>query len=143
MRLPEEQHNFKSIVPNWKGAIGLGSIVCDTPSQKNNKGGNKFVDEEPFINKRKPSSTAVEKSNLNNCEHTLIPVTTKMIHSAVYKCKRLFLTDGQPLHMFMFFGAVRNYSENMKNVMINAEDGTGLVQVIPWQKENECMAEQH
>jgi hypothetical protein len=142
MSFPEEQRNFKSIIPNWKDAIGLGSIVCDTKSKKNNKSGNKFVDEELFINKRKPSSMAVEKSNLNNCEHTLIPVTAKMIHSAVYECKRLFLTDGQLLHMFMFFGAVRNYSKNMKNVMINAEDGTGLVQVILWRKENECAAEQ-
>jgi hypothetical protein len=36
----------------------------------------------------------VEKSNLNNGEHTLIPVTAKMILSTVFKCKRLVLKDG-------------------------------------------------
>jgi hypothetical protein len=121
--------------------LGL-AVLFGTPSQKNDKGGNKFVDEELFINKRKPSSMMVEKKNLNKCEHTLIPVTEKIIHSAVYECKRLVLIDGQPYHMFMFFCAVRNYSEN-KNVMIDVEDGTGLVRVILWRKENECTAEQH
>jgi replication factor A2 len=83
-----------------------------------------------------------EKNNLNSGEHTLIPVTTKMIHSTVSKCKRLVLKDGQPLHMVKFVGAVRNYSVHIKNVMIHVEDGTGLVQVILWRKENECTAEQ-
>jgi hypothetical protein len=114
-----------------------------TPSpKKGNKGDNGFVDEEPFINKRKPSSTTVEKNNSNNCQHTLIPVTAKMIHSAIYKCKRLVLKDAQLIHMVKFVGAVRNYSMNIKNVMIDVEDGTGLVWVILWWKENECMAEQ-
>ncbi len=44
--------------------------------------------------------------------------------------------------MVKFVGAVRNYSMNIKNVMIDVEDGTGLVWVILWWKENECMAEQ-
>jgi hypothetical protein len=44
---------------------------------------------------------------LNNGEHTLIPVTTKMIHSAVTKeFKRFVLKDGCPLHMVKFVGAV-------------------------------------
>jgi hypothetical protein len=33
-------------------------------------------------------------------------------------------------------GAVRNYRENTKNIIINVEDGTGLVQVVVWHKEN-------
>jgi hypothetical protein len=44
--------------------------------------GNRFVDDEPFIDERKPSSTTVAKGVLKNGEHTLIPVTAKMIHSA-------------------------------------------------------------
>ncbi len=67
-----------------------------TPSPKeHDKGGSVFIDEEPFIDKRKPSSTTVEKSYLNTGEHMLIPVTAKMIHSAAYECKRLVLKDGR------------------------------------------------
>jgi hypothetical protein len=51
------------------------------------------------------------------------------------------LKDGQPLHMVKFVGAVMNYSVHTKNVMINVEDGMGLVRVILWRKENECTAE--
>jgi hypothetical protein len=36
----------------------------------------------------------VAKGSFNNGEHTLIPVTAKMIHSAVWECKRLVLKDG-------------------------------------------------
>jgi hypothetical protein len=42
--------------------------------------GDRLVDDEPFINKRKPSSMMVAKSVSNNGELTLIPVTAKMIH---------------------------------------------------------------
>jgi hypothetical protein len=71
----------------------------------------------------------------------LISVTAKMIHSAVYECKRLVLKDGQLLHMVKFVGAVRIYNENLNNVMIDVEDGTGLVRAILWRKQNECTAE--
>ena len=57
----------------------------------------------------------------------LIPVMTKMIHSAVWEFKRFVLKDGQPLHMVKFVGAVRNFSVNTKYIKIDAEDGTGLV----------------
>ncbi len=50
------------------------------------------------------------------------------------------MKDGRPLHMVEFVGAVRNYSENLKNVMIDAKDGTGLVRVIHWRKQKECTA---
>ncbi len=131
----------RTIVPYWKDAIRLGSIVCDTKSEKKDKSGNRFVDEELFINERKQLSTTVEKINLNNSEHTLIPVTAKMIHSTVSECKSLVLKDSQLLHMVNFVGAVRNFSMNIENVMIDAEDGTGLVRVILWRKEDGCMAE--
>ncbi len=55
--------------------------------------GNQFVNDKPFIDKRKPSSTTVEKGVLNNGEHTLIPVMAKMIHSAVWDSKRFVLKD--------------------------------------------------
>ncbi len=56
----------------------------------------------------------VAKGYLGNGEHTLIPVMAKMIHSAVWECKRLILKDGRPLHMVKFVGAVRNFSVNTK-----------------------------
>jgi replication factor A2 len=85
----------------------------------------------------------VAKGNFNNGEHTLIPVMAKMIHSAVWECKRLVLKDGWPLHMVMFVGAVRNFNVNTKYVQIDMEDGTGLVRVILWKKERECTAQRH
>jgi hypothetical protein len=81
--------------------------------QKNDGDGNQFVDDELFIDKRKPSSTMVAKSN---GEHTPIQVMAKMIHSAVSKCQRLVLKDEKPLHMVKFVGAVRNFSVNTKYV---------------------------
>jgi hypothetical protein len=71
-----------------------------TPSPKKYHGdGDQFVDDKPFIDERKPSSTTVERGVLNNGEHTLIPVTARMIHSAVWDSKRFVLKDGRPLHM--------------------------------------------
>jgi hypothetical protein len=80
---------------------------------------------------------------LNNGEHTLIPVTAKMIYSAVWNGERFVLKDSQPLHMVKLVGAVRNFCVNVKHVQINLEDGTGLVRVILWQKQKECMAQRH
>ncbi len=65
----------------------------------------------------------------------------KMIHSAIWDSKRFDLKDGQPLHMMKFVGAVRNFSVNTKYLQIDVEDGTGLVRVIFWREENECMAQ--
>ncbi len=62
-----------------------------TPSPKKNHGdGDQFVDDKPFIDERKPSSTTVERGLLNNGEHTLIPVMARMIHSAVWDPNGLF-----------------------------------------------------
>jgi hypothetical protein len=70
-----------------------------TPSPKKNDGnGNQFINDKPFIDARKPSSTMVVKGVLNNGEHTLIPVTAKMIHSAVWDSERFVLKDGRSLH---------------------------------------------
>jgi hypothetical protein len=78
--------------------------------------------------------TAV-KVNLHNGEHTLIPVTAKMIHYAVQKCKRFVLKDGRPLHMVKLVGAVRNFCVHDKHVQIDLEDGTGLLRVVSWWKQ--------
>jgi hypothetical protein len=118
--------------PLLEGCSRLGSIVCHTKSKKNDGNSNQFVDDEPFINKRKPSSTTVPKGVSNNSEHTLISVTAKMIHSAVWDSERFVLKDGQPLHMVKLVSAVRNFRVNIKHVQIDVEDGTGLVRVILW-----------
>ncbi len=86
-------------------------------------------------------STTVVKGVLNSGEHTLIPVTAKMIHSNVWDSKRFVLKDGQPLHMVKLVGAIRDFHVNIKHIQINVEDGTGLVRVILSRKEKECTAQ--
>ncbi len=125
----------RTIVPYWKDAIGLDSIIHHTKSKKNHGDSDQFVDDKPFIDKRKPSSTTVERGVLNNGEHTLIPVTAKIIHSAVWDYKRFVLKDSQLLHMVKLVGAVRNFCEKIKHIQVDVEDGTGLVRVILWRKE--------
>ncbi len=115
-----------------------------TPSPKENDGNSdQFVEDEPFIDERKPSSTMVVKNVLNNGEHMLIPVTAKMIHSAVWDSERFVLKDSQPLHIVKLVGAIRNFRANIKHVQIDVEDGTRLVRVILWRKEKECTAQRH
>ncbi len=59
-------------------------ILSNGPSPKKTNGnGDRVVDEKLFIDKMKPLSTSAVKGVLNNGEHTLIPVTAKMIYSAV------------------------------------------------------------
>jgi hypothetical protein len=142
MSSPEERPSYKGpSSPVGRMQSGLAASFV-TPSQKKNDGnGNRFVKDEPFIDKRKPSSTMVAKGVLHNGEHTLIPVTAKMIHSVVWDLERFVLKDGRPLHMVKLVGAVRNFCVNIKHVQIDEEDGTGLVQVILWKKEKECTAQ--
>jgi hypothetical protein len=115
------------------------SFVMPSP-KKIDGNGNRFVDEEPY-NEKKPSSTTVERGVLNNGEHMLIPVMARMIHSAIWNSKWFVLKDGQPLHMVKLVGAVRNFHGNIKHIQIDVEDGTGLVQVILWRKTKECTAQ--
>jgi hypothetical protein len=84
--------------------------------------------------------TAV-KGVLNNGEHMLIPVTAKMIHSAIWDSERFVLKDSHLLHMVKLVGAVRNFRVNIKHVQIDVEDGTGLVQIIHWRGKKECTAQ--
>jgi hypothetical protein len=102
---------------------------------KNDGNGNQFVDDTPFIDERKSSSTTVVKGVLNNGEDMLVPVTAKIIHSAIWDSKRFVLKDGQLLHMVKLVGAVRNFCVNIKHVQMDVEDGTGLVQIILWRKK--------
>ncbi len=84
----------RTILPYWKDAVGLGSIVCHTKSKITDGNVDRVIDDEPFIDKRKPSSMTAVKGVLSNGEYNLIPVTAKMIHSAVWDCKRFVLKDG-------------------------------------------------
>ncbi len=144
MSLPEERHSYKdplSPVGRMQSSLAASFV---TPSPKTNDGdANQFVDDEPFIDKMKPTSMTVAKGVLNNDEHTLIPVTAKMIHSAVWDSKRFVLKDSRMLHMVNLVGAIMNFGVTIKHVQNNVEHGTGLVRVIviPWQKEKECMAQ--
>jgi hypothetical protein len=114
------------------------------PTKKKTDGNtNRVINDELFVDKRKPSSMTAVKGYLHNGEHTLIPVTVKMIHSAVQDCKGFVLKDGRPLHMVKLVGAVRNFRAHDKHVQINLEDGTGLLQIIFWRKQKECMAQRH
>ncbi len=83
----------------------------------------------------------VAKGVSNNGKHTLIPVTAKMIHSAIWDSERFVLKDGRPLHMVKLVGAIRNFRGNNKHVQIDVEDGTGLVRVILWRNKRECTAQ--
>ncbi len=48
---------------------------------------NRVVNDKLFVDERKPSSMTAVKGYLHNGEHTLIPVTVKMIHSAIRDCE--------------------------------------------------------
>ncbi len=127
MSLPDEQPTYEEpSSPVGRMQLGLAASFV-TPSQKNDGNGNQFVDDKPFIDKRKPLSTTVAKGVSNNVEHTLIPVTAKMIHSAIWDSERFVLKDEQQLHMVKLIGAIRNFGMNIKHVQIDVEDGTGLV----------------
>ncbi len=140
--LPEEQpSNKEPSSPVGSTQLGLAASFVTPSSKKNDGNGNRYVDDKPFINERKPSSTTVAKGVSNNGEHTLIPVMAKIIHSAVWDSERFVLKDGQPLHMVNLIGAVRNFRGNIKHVQIDVEDGTGLVWVIHWRNKRECTAQ--
>ncbi len=91
MSLLEERPSFEEpSSPIGRMQLGL-AVSFITPSPKKNNGdGDQFVDDKPFIDERKPSSMTVQRGVLNNGEHTLIPVTARMIHSAVWNSKQFF-----------------------------------------------------
>jgi hypothetical protein len=73
----------------------------------------------PSPKKKMETATDLSMTNLsstresNNGEHTLIPVTAKMIHSAIWDSERFVLKDNQPLHMVKLVGALRNFRVNI------------------------------
>jgi hypothetical protein len=142
MSSPEEQPSYKepsSPVGSIQSSLAA-SFVTQSP-KNNDEDGSQFVDDKPFIDKKKPLRMTVAQGVLNKCVHTLIPVTAKMIHSAIWDSERFVLNDGQPLHMVKLVGAIRNFCVNIKYAQIDVEDGTGLVRVILWRKEKQCMAQ--
>jgi hypothetical protein len=95
--------------------LGLAALFI-TPSPKKKHGdGDQFVDDKPYIDKRKPLSKTVQRGVLNNGEHTLIPVMARMIHSAVWNSEWFVLKDGQPLHMVNSLGAMDGHDRPLKN----------------------------
>ncbi len=141
MSLPNKQYSYmEPSSPIGRMQSGLAASFV-TPSPKKTDGkADRAVDDKPYINERKLSTTTAAKGDLNNGpspkktkvnlhngEHMLIPVTVKMIHSAVQNCKRFVLKDGRPLHMVKLVGAVRNFRVHDKHIQNNLEDGTGLL----------------
>ncbi len=65
--------------PIGRMQLGLAASFI-TPSPKKKHGdGDQFIDDKPFIDERKPSSMMVERGVLNNGEHTLVPVTARIV----------------------------------------------------------------
>ena len=60
----------------------------------------------------------------------LIPVTMKMINSAVSEDNQFVLKDGRPLHLVKVVGAIVHYHEYWNNDVIGIEDGTGKIRVV-------------
>ncbi len=136
MSLPEEQPSYEEpSSPVGTTQWGLAALFVAPNPKKNDGNSNWFVNDKPFIDKRKPLNMMAVKGVLNNGEHMLIPVTAKMNHSAVRDSERFVLKDSQPLHMVKLIGAVRFFCVNIKHVQINVEDNTGLVRVIIWRKK--------
>jgi hypothetical protein len=141
MSSPDERPSYKEpSSPVGQMQSGLAALFATPSPKKDDEDSDQFVYDKPFINERKPLSTTVAKGVLNNGEHTLIPVAARMIHSAIWDSEKFVLKDGQLLHMVKLIGAIRNFRVNIKHVQINVEDGTELVQVILWRKQNECTA---
>jgi hypothetical protein len=71
-------------------------------------------------------------------QHTLIPVTAKMICSAVSTFDRFQLKDGRLLHLVKLVGAVTFYHEYTDNITIDVEDGTGTMRAVLKRNQMEC-----
>ena len=89
------------------------------------------VTDDPFIDDdRKSPSKSVPMGDKKIHEQMLIPVTTKMINSAVSEDNQFVLKDGRPLHLVKVVGAVVHYHEYWNNDIIGIEDGTGRIRVV-------------
>jgi hypothetical protein len=64
MSLPEEQSPLEEpSSPIGRKQLGLAASFVTPSPKKGDEGGNGFIDEEPFIDKRKPSSMMAEKNS--------------------------------------------------------------------------------
>ncbi|KAL9189778.1 hypothetical protein ACHAXT_009453 [Thalassiosira profunda] len=84
------------------------------------------------------------KPRRNYDEQTLIPVTIKMIQTAMMDPtggSDISLKDGRALHMVKLVAAVRTAEDRSTNMMIDVEDGTGLTQVKVWVNEGDDCSE--
>ena len=96
---------------------------CTTPPTK--------VTDDPFIDDRKPSATLLVRiGDTKTHDKTLIPVTTKMIHSAVSENDYFFLKDGRQLHLVKVVGAILHFHEFRDTFNMEIEDGTGRMRVV-------------
>ncbi len=104
MSLPEERPPFEEpSSPIGRMQSGLAaSFTIPSPKKTMEMVTNSLI--KPFIDKRKPSSTTVERGVLNNGKHMLIPVMARMIHSSIWNSKQFFSKDGRPLHMVKLVG---------------------------------------
>jgi hypothetical protein len=142
MSSPDKRSSYmEPSSPIGRTLLCLAALFVMPSPKKTDGKADRAVDDEPYIDERKLSTTMAAKGNSNNVpvkvnlhngEHTLIPVTVKMIHSAVQDCERFVLKDGRPLHMVKLVGVVRNFRVHDKNVQIDLEDGTGLLRVFFW-----------
>ncbi len=68
MSLPEERSSYEEpSSPIGRAQLGLAaSFVAPSPKKKD-ENSNRVVNDEPFIDKRKPSSTTAVKDVLSNC----------------------------------------------------------------------------
>jgi len=98
------------------------------------------VTDDPFIdNDRKSPSKSGSIRDKKIHEQMLIPVTTKMINSAVSEDNQFFLKDGCLLHLVKVVGAVVHYHEYWNNDVIGIEDGTGKIRIVLVRCQNlEC-----
>ena len=89
------------------------------------------VTDDPFIDdNRKPPSKSVPIGDKKTHEQMHIPVTTKMINSAVSEGNQFILKDGRPLHLVKVVGAIVHCHEYWNNDVIGIEDGTRKIRVV-------------
>ena len=113
------KHSFIDIEP----PSNAFDTSCTTPPTK--------VTDDPFIDDRKPSATLLVRiGDTKTHDKTLIPVTTKMIHSAVSESNHFFLKDGRQLHLVKVVGALLHFHQFRDNFVMEIEDGTGRMRVV-------------
>ncbi len=98
----------------------------------------KINHDDPFIDDRKPSSMSSPTSKTDYSQHALIPVTAKIICSAVSTFDRFQLKDERLLHLVKLVGAVMFYHKYMDNITIDVEDGTGTMRTVLKRNQMEC-----